>query len=156
MKIQRSWPFYLSFLIALFLQIMPLPGFVIWLRPSWILLLMIFWQLQRPGSISPLGIFALGILWDLLTGTILGAHGFALLIVLYVLTRVQRQLTIMPGTQQAGFVLLFSLVNKVGLAIFQGMFGHWTSSVLFWFAALIDAGLWWWLWMLLSDLLIKA
>jgi len=97
----------ISFLLALLLSILPLPSFANWLRPEWLLLVLIYWALVLPDRVGVSIAFFLGLLMDLLRGTLLGEHALAFVLITYFVLRFCRQLRLFPLWQQA--VLIFML-----------------------------------------------
>lgn len=96
-----------SFLIALLLSIIPMPSFVNWLRPEWVLLVLIYWALMLPGRVGVSIAFFLGLVMDLLRGTLFGAHALAFVLITYFVIRFCQQFRMFPLWQQA--VLIFML-----------------------------------------------
>ena len=74
----RRWFIVGTILIAFMLEILPLPGFIIWFRPAWTLLVLIYWAMALPEVVGVGYAFMVGIFLDVLTGTLLGEHAFAM------------------------------------------------------------------------------
>lgn len=89
----RSNPTFIftSILFGLILQIIPMPTEADVYRPDWLLLILCYWAMALPNRVS-VGIAALtGIILDLLYGTALGVHSFALAIPIFIVaTNYQR------------------------------------------------------------------
>lgn len=90
MKSNRTFIF-ISVMIGLILQIIPMPAEADLYRPDWLLLILCYWAMALPNRVS-VGIAALtGIIIDLLYGTALGVHSFALAIPIFIVaTNYQR------------------------------------------------------------------
>lgn len=71
------------FVIAFVLEIMPWPVDLQGLRPTWVVLVLIYWALALPDKISVGTAFLAGIVWDLILGSILGIHALVLSIAIY-------------------------------------------------------------------------
>ncbi len=96
----------LSLLLAMMLTILPLPLWASVLQPAWVLMVLFFWIFAESGRIGLMLVWVLGILLDLLTGTVLGQHTFPLLIVSYFLLRFRPQIAILSCVQQSLTVFL--------------------------------------------------
>ncbi|WP_371193527.1 rod shape-determining protein MreD [Glaciecola sp. SC05] len=90
MKSNRTFIFT-SILIGLILQIIPMPAQADIYRPDWLLLILCYWTMALPNRVN-VGIAGLtGIILDLLYGTALGVHSFALAIPIFIVaTNYQR------------------------------------------------------------------
>ncbi len=74
----------LSLMLALLLNIYPLPMEWRWWRPDFVLMVIIYWMYLLPLNISLLAVCLFGLLLDALEGAPFGQHGLALVILAYV------------------------------------------------------------------------
>ncbi|GAA0856558.1 rod shape-determining protein MreD [Aliiglaciecola litoralis] len=81
----RSYIIALSIIVALVLQIVPMPLTVDKFRPDWVLLVLSYWALALPNRVNVGVAFFIGIVLDVLMGTSLGVHSFALCVNVFVL-----------------------------------------------------------------------
>ena len=101
MQRDRAAPLLVSLAIAMVLTVMPLPAMLAPLRPYWVALVVIFWCLETQALISLGSAFLIGLLLDVLTGTLLGMHALGLVILVYLVTRFRARLRFFPPWQQA-------------------------------------------------------
>src|SRR5579862_7551292 len=90
----------LTLTLALIFSLLPLPVWMIWYRPAWVLMVLMYWALTRPYQVNVGTAWLCGILLDLLSGTLLGEHAVALTIVIYLVVRMHIRLRIAPMLQQ--------------------------------------------------------
>jgi rod shape-determining protein MreD len=139
-----------SFLIACILQMIPLPTWVAWLRPEWLLLVLIFWAIYLPERVGLNIAFMLGILMDLLMGTLLGENALAFVFIAYFMMRFSRRIELFPLWQQSVIMLLFMLIfQSYKFIIWRLLYGEGVEP-LYWVSALITAFLWPWVYSVLS------
>lgn len=132
----------LSFLLALLMSILPLPAWLQLIWPQFLLLVLIYWVLAFPYRIN-LGIaWLLGLLLDVLYGTLLGEHALAFSVVAYLVYRLHRQIRMFPILQQAMCIFLLVLIYQTLLVWIQGILGLLASVFLFWLSALTSMLLW--------------
>lgn len=91
----------LTLLLALVLAVVPLPDAVADWRPYWVALVVIYWHLETDHLRSLGGAFAIGLLLDLTTGTLLGQHALSLVIINFLVARFRNRLRFFPPWQQA-------------------------------------------------------
>ncbi|GAA3542058.1 rod shape-determining protein MreD [Zobellella aerophila] len=102
-----------SLLLALILSILPLPGLVAPFRPDWLLVIMLYWVLALPHRANVGTAWVVGLLLDLLLGSILGVHALALVIPVYLAASQFQRLRNYSVWQQAFIIGALALLNKL-------------------------------------------
>lgn len=97
----RNYAIALSLMCALVLQIMPMPAFVDIYRPDWVLLVLSYWTLALPHRVNIGVAFINGLILDVLLGSSLGVHSFAMCVSIYVLAANYQRLRNYSLWQQA-------------------------------------------------------
>jgi rod shape-determining protein MreD len=103
---QHSWfvP-ALSLVLTLALSLVPLPHAVSSFRPDWVAVVLLYWSLNAPRRFSLLTAFWMGIVLDTLSGSLLGQHALALLVIVYIAERLHLRIRVFPMSQ-LGLVVL--------------------------------------------------
>jgi len=147
----RSLPLA-SIAVALLLTIMPLPPAAEPMRPFWIALVMIYWNLETRQLASLGGAFAIGLLLDVVAATLLGHHALRLLIINFLVGRFRNRIRFFPPWQQALAVgaLLFNdrIVELWIIALLERGWPAWS----WWFGPVVGMLVWPWLFLLLDAL----
>ena len=97
-----------SLIIALVLQIVPLPIQVDLYRPDWVLVVLSYWCMALPHRVNVGIAFVTGIAVDILVGTTLGIHSLGLSICVYILAANYQRLRNYSVWQQAIVIGLLS------------------------------------------------
>lgn len=97
----RNYAIPLSIIAALVLQIMPMPLLADQFRPDWVLLVLCYWTLALPNRVNVGVGFIVGLVMDILLGTSLGIHSFAICVCLFVLAANYQRLRNYSVWQQA-------------------------------------------------------
>src|SRR5690606_34433399 len=97
----RLWILPLSVLAALLLGLLPLPAPVQGLRPYWLALVVAYWVIEEPGHAGLGFAFLVGVIADLVSGSLLGEHALRLVVMAFILQRFRAQLRFFPLAQQA-------------------------------------------------------
>lgn len=146
----------ISFLLAMMLTILPLPNWANWLRPIWILIVLIYWVLMMPNSISIEVAWILGLLLDVLTGTTLGEHALILVIVAYFINKFYLRMRLFSLWQQTLTVFTIVVIYQVFIFCIQGLTGSILITWQYWLSSLTSAMLWPWLFTLLQGFCTEA
>ena len=121
------WVILVSFFLAMVLSILSLPGLGSWefgfLRPDWILLVLIYWVIALPHRVGLLTAWVLGLLADVLLGTLLGQHAIVFMVVAYVASNLYQRLRMFAVWQQSLVVFaLVGLAQLIGALVWPWMF----------------------------------
>ncbi len=137
------WVILLSFFIACLLAIVPLPEWAMNYRPEWVPMVLIYWVMALPYRVGIGSAWVVGIILDVLEGSVIGLNALGLVVIAYVILNLHQRLRMFSALQQAGLVLVLMVMNLV--------FGHWlqvitgqtvASSLMFLIAALTSAVIW--------------
>lgn len=110
-----------SFLIAIVLTLLPLPEWAIWIRPQWVLSLLIYWILAAPDRCNIGFSFTIGLFLDILTGTPLGLQAFVFVLFAFFVLHYQRAIARFSVWQKACVAGVFAMIN----ALVQGWLLVW-------------------------------
>ena len=128
-----------------------MPGWTAWMRPVWVLLVLIYWIMEVPYKVSVGLAWFIGIILDVLNGTLLGEHALALTIVCYIVARMHSRLRMFPLLQQS-FSVFFLVLLYLGLIYCaQGFMGEVPRDWLYWTASLTSMLLWPWVYSIMRD-----
>jgi rod shape-determining protein MreD len=153
---ERRSAFALVILAAVLLTVVPLPGVVEPLRPYWLALVLIYRALEMQDGVS-LGLaFVLGLLLDVLTGSLMGLHALGLVIMVYLVQRFRARLRFFPPWQQALAVLALLVNDRVIALWIVLLVGEPVPTWRYWLAPLVGVALWPWLFLLLDRVRLGA
>ncbi len=139
------WTVAASYLAALVLTIWPLPDWAEVFRPVWVPLVTIYWCLWLPERIGVVTAFFAGLLVDALSGTLLGEHALALVLVAWATLWLHLQVRVFPWWQQCVVVLGILALHAFALFWVDGMLGYTLGAGLRWMPVLVSAALWPWI-----------
>jgi len=132
----------LTFLAALFLTVIPLPELVRAFRPEWVTLVLIYWCLALPTRVN-IGIaWLMGIVVDVLTGTLLGQHALAMAVVAFVTVKLHKQIRVYPLWQQALSIFTLVALGQLLVVWIKGIAGDSPQTWLYWMPSITSGLLW--------------
>lgn len=139
----------LTVTLALLLSIIPM-GTLSVMRPLWLTLVLSSWAILKPTRMSLVSVWILGLVEDVLYGTLLGQHALVLVLSIFLVRSLYRQAHMFPLWQQALLLFgVFGLGQLLQLWLYN-LSGHRASLVSFLLPALTSAILWPFLHRLLS------
>ncbi|WP_018412494.1 rod shape-determining protein MreD [Methyloversatilis thermotolerans] len=99
----RPWFIWLSLLLALLVNLMPL-GRAFWL-PDWVALVLCFWCVREPLRVGMGAGFVFGLAMDIGYGSLMGQHALAYVLLAYAATSLSRRILWFGPLQQSLHVL---------------------------------------------------
>ena len=131
-----------SFALALTLTIIPLPDSLLRLRPDWVGLTLIFWCLALPYRVSVGSGFIIGLLLDVLSGTLLGQHALALSLIAYFCVQMHARIRAYPAWQQMLTVLVLLVLHQLIVIWVDRTIGRPGHPFSYWLPSLVSMFLW--------------
>lgn len=151
-----TWLVSATLLVALFLTILPLPAVAEDLRPQWMAMTLVFWALALPERVGVFWAFGTGLVLDVATGTLLGHHALGLSVVAYVAVELHARVRIFALWQQALFVWVLLILERLLALWVLGATGQPMPSLSYWGSTFVGLLLWPWLYVVLRDLARRA
>lgn len=145
----NHWVIWLTFLIALTLSTLPMPDSLEWGRPEWVALTLIYWVVALPHRVGIWTGWILGLLVDILLGSLLGIHAISLAIVAFMAQRLHQRIRMFPLWQQAFIVLVLVGIHQMLLHWSQLALGSGSDSLAFLLPSVVSCLLWPWLFVVL-------
>ncbi len=141
-----------TLLVALMLHMWPLPEWLEYARPEWLVLVLMYWALAMPEQVGVTVAWFVGLLLDVSQGAILGQHAVGLVVVVYIINTQYQRIRVFSLAQQALVVMLLLLIKLVLVLWVSGMVGQAPDIALYFLPALTGAVIWPWLFIILRDL----
>lgn len=155
MKAQRLFQLcivVMIFVIALVLEIIPWPTPLKGLRPAWLVLVLTYWVLAIPNRVNIGSAFLLGLIWDLVLGSVLGVHALVLSVFTYLIAinhLVLRNLSLwMQSLLMITFIILFRFAIFLIEFSLHSISFNWHEI----FGAIISGILWPWIFLFLRKI----
>jgi rod shape-determining protein MreD len=147
----RLWVIVLSFLVAFMLTAVPLPDWALSWKPAWIAIVLIYWCIALPERIGVISGWIIGLILDVMHGSILGQHAFGLSFVAYIALQYHQRIRIFPFVQQAVFVGLVVFVYLLVTWQIYHLLGSVKYSSSYLLGAITTAIVWPWTYIILRD-----
>jgi rod shape-determining protein MreD len=147
---------FLTIAAALLLSLLPAPAVLEPIKPYWVALVVIYWSLETKGTIS-LGLaFLIGLVLDILSGSLMGLHALSLVIMVFLVQRFRPRLRFFPPWQQALSVLGLLVNDRIILIWIIALLGEPLPTWKYWLPPLVGMAIWPWLFLLLDRMRAKT
>jgi rod shape-determining protein MreD len=141
----------MTFLVAIVLTLLPMPEWSVWFRPAWVMMVLIYWTMMAPHRVNVGTAWIVGLILDVLNGTLLGEHALVFTMVSYVVIRMHKQLRMYSILQQALWVCGLGFFYEVVIYCIQGFIGALPNTWLYWMSCFTSMLLWPWVFVVLRD-----
>jgi rod shape-determining protein MreD len=108
---------YLCLFMAFIVDSYNFPSSFQFIKPSFVLLVLIYWNMALPDKVGITTALLFGVLEDLLQSSILGLHGLLFVLITYLCQRFFYQFRITPIWQQSFLVFILAILVKQILAL---------------------------------------
>ena len=136
----------LTFVVAMVLAIVPLPDSVPvelgYLRPEWVVLVLIYWVIALPRRVGILVAWSVGLIVDVLLGSLLGQHGIAFIIAAYIASSLYQRLRMFSLWQQSMIVFAIVGLNQLINFWIESIVGIGDWNMWYLLASVVSALLW--------------
>ncbi|HLA30249.1 MAG TPA: rod shape-determining protein MreD [Pseudomonas sp.] len=151
-RANNIWVVWLTLGLALLLSVSSMPRFMEVGRPLWLALFLTFWVLALPHRVGMTTAWGLGILADVLNGSLLGQNALMLTLITFLVLTLHQRLRMFPMWQQSSVLLVvFGLAQLVQLWL-NALSGSRPPTLMFVLPALVSALLWPWICVILRGL----
>jgi rod shape-determining protein MreD len=140
-----------SFLAAMVLTALPMPDWAALWRPAWVALVLIYWCMALPARTGVLVGWSVGLLLDVMSGTLVGQNALALAVTAYVAHQLHRRVRVLPLWQQGLTVFGLVFVFQALVLWINGIKGMPVTLQAYLSAPLISMLLWPWVFVVLRD-----
>jgi rod shape-determining protein MreD len=147
---------FLTIVAAILLTLLPLPEMLAPFKPYWVAMVVIYWSLETQDMIS-LGLaFLIGLVLDILSGSLMGLHALSLVIMVFLVQRFRSRLRFFPPWQQALSILGLLVNDRIILIWITALLGEPIPTWKYWLPPLVAMAFWPWLFLLLDRIRARA
>jgi rod shape-determining protein MreD len=135
-------PVYFSILLGLMLSILPLPASLSSFRPDFVALTLIYWAMMLPRNFSIGKAWIIGVILDVMQGTLFGQHALALTVVIYLTIQFHLRIRVFPVWQVTAAVFALTAIYQFLLFWINGVVGQSALLIDYWGPVLANTILW--------------
>ena len=136
------WVIVFTFLLAIILALVPLPLWLLWARPEWLALVLVYWTIALPHRVGIFTGLILGVTLDVLEGATLGQNAFSLSVLAFLTLILYQRMRVTNLWQQAAMIFLLVGINQLICQWIQNLQGVAAQTPLFLLPAFTSALLW--------------
>lgn len=132
----------LSFFVAFILSMIPLPQILQAVRPEFVLIVLIYWNIALPNRIG-VGIgWIAGLVFDVSSDALLGQHALTFALIAYLSIKLHQRIRVFPVWQQALTIFVLIMFQGTINLWIMGMIGDAPSISVFMLPAMSTALFW--------------
>lgn len=146
-----TWAIVASFIVAFMLTALPLPDWAAPWRPAWVGLVLAYWCLALPQRIGVVIAWCIGLLLDVMHGSLLGQHAFGLALVAYIVVIYHQQIRVYPLFRQALVIGSLIFIYTTLMLLIYNFLGSMRYGYDYLAVSITSALLWPWVFIVLRD-----
>ena len=108
-------PLYIAItlFVALMINLLPLTGWALGLRPDFVALVLLYWGIHQPRKIGFLPAWLLGLAMDVADGSLFGQHALAYVVMMFAAIALHRRVSMFDMRHQILHVLPILLIMQL-------------------------------------------
>ncbi len=143
-KQQASWlRIGVSLCLLLFLVLLPLPKWIQWWQPQWLLLGAIYWSLQAPSRFGVFSAWTVGLLLDCVTEGLFGLNALAMAVIAYFVYLLHHRIRLFPWWQQCFTVFVLVGLYQTLMRVLHSLLGDPVAEGFYYYLSALISGLLW-------------
>lgn len=131
-----------SFLLAYLLSVVPLPGWLQVARPEWVALVLIYWVMALPKRMGIATAWGLGLVLDVLRGSLLGQHALAFSVIAFLSLQLYQRIRVFPLWQQSLTIGVLVAFGQILMLWVMGVSGQSPDTWFYWLSSISSMLLW--------------
>ena len=132
----------LTLVAALLANLLPWSGWVVWLVPDFVALVVLYWCIEEPRKIGFLAAWSLGLLMDIAEGSLFGQHALAYSILAYAGIALHRRMQRFSLAPQVLHVIPLLLLTDLVVLLVRALAGADFPGYAYFLGSLVGAALW--------------
>src|SRR5262249_44053020 len=113
-----------------------------WVRPQWLLMLVIYFQLVYPRNFNPFFAWGIGLLLDSLYGNPLGEYALVFALISYLTALLRTRFITRPFWQQIGKIFLLVCLGQIMILWFHVFAGQNPHTLWYWVGTITSCLVW--------------
>lgn len=112
-KLKTLVTIVLSFILAFTLMMLPLPQWLAWINPDWVILVFLYWAMIIPTLFGMVLFFIVGLFLDGFYNLPLGTYGIILISIYYLVNKFYVRINLFPIWQKLLLVFSFIVASRI-------------------------------------------
>ena len=142
----------MSLMMAMLMNVMPLPDVLTLFRPDWVALVLIYWVMALPNRVGVFSGWIVGLFVDVLDGTLFGINALSFAIIAYLIQMIYHRLRLFPRWKQAVNVAVVIGIHKMVVMGLSSLIYPISINFTYWFSLIGSLVFWPWVFILLRDI----
>lgn len=141
----------LTFLVAMIVSLVRWPDWAQSFRPDWVGMVLIYWCLALPSRVGVGTGWVVGLLEDILYGSLLGQYALAKTVIAFAAVKMHLKIRMFPRWQQAVVVFILLLTGQFIVAWIKAFADQSSTTIPYFTPSIVGMVLWPWLFVILRD-----
>lgn len=131
-----------ALIAALLANLLPWSGWLLWVKPDFVALIVLYWCIEEPRRIGFIAAWLLGLFMDVADGALFGQHALSYTILAYAGIVLHRRVRMFSGTPQVLHVILLLLMNDLVVLAIRALAGADFPGFQYFVGSFVAGALW--------------